>query len=71
MEKVLQILLVIHFHYIFAILFNHNLYDEIFLQQKIVVKVSMNSDKKTQKALQIAVGVSGKRSPFVILERIY
>ncbi|KAM0072794.1 putative heavy metal-associated isoprenylated plant protein/47 [Helianthus debilis subsp. tardiflorus] len=31
-------------------------------KQKIVVKVSMNSDKKTQKALQIAVGVSGVES---------
>uniref|UniRef100_A0A251V2H3 Heavy metal-associated domain, HMA n=1 Tax=Helianthus annuus TaxID=4232 RepID=A0A251V2H3_HELAN len=34
-------------------------------KQKIVVKVSMNSDKKTQKALQIAVGVSVESASFV------
>ncbi|KAK9075466.1 hypothetical protein SSX86_003790 [Deinandra increscens subsp. villosa] len=31
-------------------------------QQKIVVKVSMNSDKKSRKALQIAVSISGVES---------
>ncbi|XP_076926677.1 heavy metal-associated isoprenylated plant protein 16-like isoform X1 [Bidens hawaiensis] len=30
--------------------------------QKIVVKVSMNSDKKTRKALKIAVSISGVES---------
>ncbi|KAM0052656.1 putative heavy metal-associated isoprenylated plant protein/47 [Helianthus debilis subsp. tardiflorus] len=29
------------------------------MQQKIVVKVSMDSDKKTRKALKIAVSISG------------
>ncbi|XP_024966111.1 heavy metal-associated isoprenylated plant protein 47-like [Cynara cardunculus var. scolymus] len=31
-------------------------------KQNIVVKVSMNNDKKTRKALKIAVGVSGVES---------
>ena len=41
---------------------------EFFLQQNIVVKVAMFDDKKTRKALKIAVGVSGETfessSPF-------
>ncbi|MFS7933901.1 hypothetical protein Hanom_Chr04g00385261 [Helianthus anomalus] len=32
------------------------------MQQKIVVKVSMNGDKKTRKALKIVVGISGVES---------
>ncbi|KAJ0798075.1 putative heavy metal-associated isoprenylated plant protein/47 [Helianthus annuus] len=35
---------------------------EMFMQQKIVVKVSMNSDKQTHKALKIAVSISGVES---------
>ena len=37
-----------------------NLYNGLFLQQNIVVKVAMFDDKKTRKALKIVVGVSSK-----------
>ena len=36
------------------------MYNGLFLQQNIVVKVAMFNDKKTRKALKIVVGVSGK-----------
>ncbi|KAJ9560834.1 hypothetical protein OSB04_005994 [Centaurea solstitialis] len=43
-----------------------NLYNSLFLQQNIVVKVAMFDAKKTRKAMKIAVGVSGVESAALI-----
>ncbi|MFS7933896.1 hypothetical protein Hanom_Chr04g00385201 [Helianthus anomalus] len=42
----------------------------MFMQQKIVVKVSMNSDKQTRKALKIAVSISGVESASFVKDQL-
>ncbi|KAD5318151.1 hypothetical protein R6Q59_033443 [Mikania micrantha] len=46
----------------FCVYLNHFISICPILQQKIVVKVSMNTDKKTRKALKIAVSINGVES---------